>query len=147
MAKPYYEAPFDFKRFFEIKELKKLSVRDSISQFISIIITTYFEEYTYDEEFGSEIWETDFDLLVNANVLKEQIKYSLTDQIERYEKRLNNIDLNVELMERLSNKSNRVRLKKYLLITITGTIIKTDEPFRFTGDYYLAPLSYKMNTE
>ena len=147
MAKPYYQAPFDFKRFFEKKELKKLSVRDSISQFISIIITTYFEEYTYDEEFGSEIWETDFDLLVNANVLKEQIKYSLTDQIERYEKRLNNIDLNVELMERLSNKSNRVRLKKYLLITITGTIIKTDEPFRFTGDYYLAPLSYKMNTE
>lgn len=147
MAKPYYQAPFDFKRFFEKKELRKLSVRDSISQFISVIITTYFEEYTYDEEFGSEIWETDFDLLVNANVLKEQIKYSLTDQIVRYEKRLTNIDLNVELMERLSNNSNKVRLKKYLLITITGTIIKTDEPFGFTGDYYLAPLSYKINTE
>lgn len=143
MAKPYYETPFNFKRFFEKKELKKLSVRDSITQFISIIITTYFKEYTFDEEFGSEIWETDFDLLVNVNVLKEQIKYSLTDQIERYEKRLTNIDLNVELMETLSENSNKVRLKKYLYITITGTIIKTDEQFRFTGDYYLAPLSYK----
>src|SRR5680860_248331 len=135
MAKPYYDAPFNFKRFFEKKELKKMSLRDSISQFISIIITTYFEEYTYDEEFGSEIRETDFDLLVNANVLKERIKYSLTDQIERYEKRLANIDLNVELMESLSEHSNKVRLKKYLYITITGTIIKTDEQFRFTGDY------------
>ncbi len=143
MAKPYYEAPFNFKRFFEKKELKKLSLRDSISQFISISITTYFEEYTYDEEFGSEIWETDFDLLVSVNVLKEQIKYSLTDQIERYEKRMTNIDLTVELMETLSENSNKVRLKKYLYITITGTIIKTDEPFQFTGDYYLAPLSYK----
>lgn len=143
MAKPYYEAPFNFKRFFEKKELKKLTVRDSIEQFISIIITTYFGEYTFDEEFGSEIWETDFDLLVNANVLKERIKYSLADQIRIYEKRLTNIDLHVELMESVSQSSHKVRLKKYLYITITGTIIKTDERFQFTGDYYLAPLSYK----
>lgn len=143
MAKPYYETPFNFKRFFEKKALKKLSLRDSISQFISIIITTYFEEYTFDEEFGSEIWESDFDLLVNVNVLKEQIKYSPTDQIQKYEKRLTHIDLNVELMETLSETSHKVRLKKYLYITITGTLIQTDEQFRFTGDYYLAPLSYK----
>lgn len=142
MAKPYYEAPFDFKRFFEKKELNKLSLRDSISQFISVIITTYFEEYTYDENFGSEIWETDFDLLVNANVLKEQIKKSLAVQMKTYEKRLTNIDLNVELMESLSERTNKVRLKKYLYITIKATIAKTDEPFSFTGDYYLAPLSY-----
>jgi len=77
MAKPYYQVPLDFKKFFQKKELKKLSLRDSISQFISIIITTYFEEYSFDENFGSEIWETDFDLLVNANVLKERIKKSL----------------------------------------------------------------------
>ena len=143
MAKPYYQIPFDFNRFFEKKELKKLTLRDSISQFISLIITTYFEEYTYDENFGSEIWETDFDLLVNANVLKERIKHSLKNQIHCYEKRLDNLDLNVELMESLSEQSQKVRLKKYLYITVTGTIIKTDEPFRFTGDYYLAPLSYK----
>ncbi len=145
MAKPYYEAPFDFKRFFEKKELKKLSVRDSISQFIGIIITTYFKEYTFNEEFGSEIWESDFDLLVNANVLKERIKHSLTDQIRTYEKRLANIDLSVELMESFSQNSHRVRLKKHLYIHIAGTIIKTHEPFRFTGNYYLAPLSYKSS--
>ncbi len=143
MAKPYYQAPFDFKRFFEKKEFKKLSLGDSISQFMSVIITTYFEEYSFDENFGSEIWETDFDLLVNANVLKERIKKSLKKQITTYEKRLANIDLNIELMESLSSKTNKVRLKKYLYITIRGTIVKTDEPFIFTGDYYLAPLSYK----
>ncbi len=143
MAKPYYKAPFDFKRFFEKKELRRLSIQDSISQFISIIVTTYFEEYTYDDGFGSEIWETDFDLLVNANVLKERIKKSLTAQIEQYEKRLSKVDLNIELMESLSEKTNKVRLKKYLYITITGKIVKTDEPFSFKGDYYLAPLSYR----
>ena len=143
MAKPYYLAPLDFKRFFEKKELKRISIRDSISQFISILITTYLEEYSFDEGFGSDIWETDFDLLVNANVLKERIKKSLKHQIKNYEKRLSNIDVNVELKETLSVKTKKVKLKKYLFITIKGTIIKTDEPFLFTGDYYLAPLSYK----
>ena len=143
MEKPYYEAPLNFKRFFEKKEMNKLSVHDSISQFISIIITTYFEEYTFDKDFGSMIWETDFDLLINANVLRERIKSSLEKQIEIYEKRLGNVNLEVELMEKLTNTTNKVRLKKYLLITVSGSIMKTDEPFQFTGDYYLAPLSYK----
>ncbi|AIY14431.1 MULTISPECIES: GPW/gp25 family protein [Cellulophaga] len=143
MAKQYYEAPFDFKRFFEKKELRKITLQESISQFISIIITTYFEEYVFDEGFGSEIWETDFDLLVNANVLKEQIKRSLTNQIETYEKRLGNTNLTINLQESVSENSNKVRLKKYLNITITGTLLKTNEPYYFSGDYYLAPLSYK----
>ncbi len=143
MAKPYYQAPFDFKRFFEKKELRKISLQDSISQFISIIITTYFEEYVFDDDFGSEIWETDFDLLVNANVLKERIKKSLTNQIETYEKRLGNVNLTINLQEKLSENSSKVRLKKYLNITISGTLRKTNEPYYFSGDYYLAPLSYK----
>ncbi len=143
MAKPYYQAPFDFKRFFEKKELRKISLQDSISQFISIIITTYFEEYVFDDDFGSEIWETDFDLLVNANVLKERIKKSLTNQIETYEKRLGNVNLIINLQEKLSENSSKVRLKKYLNITISGTLRKTNEPYYFSGDYYLAPLSYK----
>ncbi len=143
MAKPYYQAPFDFKRFFEKKELKKISLQESISQFISVIITTCFEEYSFDDGFGSEIWETDFDLLVNANVLKERIKKSLAQQITTYEKRLTKIDLSLNLEENISGTSNKVRLKKYLHIAITGTIVKTNEPYRFTGDYYLAPLSYK----
>ena len=143
MAKPYYKAPFDFKRFFEKKELHKITLQESISQFISVIITTYFEEYTYDDDFGSEIWESDFDLLVNTNVLKERIKKSLTKQLYRYEKRLSNVDLSIDLRENISENSNKVRLKKFLKITVTGVIVKTDDPYSFVGDYYLAPLSYK----
>ena len=143
MNKPYYRTSLDFKRFFERKELKKISLQESISQFISILITTYFEEYSFDDEFGSEIWETDFDLLINANVLKERIKKSLLNQISTYEKRLHKVDLRIDLRESLSERTKTVRLKKYLNIQIRGTIVKTDEPYRFVGDYYLAPLSYK----
>ncbi|QLG46845.1 GPW/gp25 family protein [Costertonia aggregata] len=143
MAKPYYKAPFDFKRFFEKKELQKISLQESISQFISVIITTYFQEYTFDDDFGSEIWESDFDLLVNTNVLKERIKKSLKEQIDTYEKRLAKVNLDIDLRENISESSKKVRLKKFLKIVITGVIVKTDEPYSFVGDYYLAPLSYK----
>ena len=142
MAKPYYQAPFDFKRFFEKKELRKITLQESISQFISIIITTYFEEYSYDDDFGSEIWESDFDLLVNTNVLKERIKKSLKQQLDIYEKRLTQVNLDIDLMENISETATKVRLKKYLKISISGVIVKTDEPYSFIGDYYLAPLSY-----
>ena len=142
MKRSYYQVPFDFGRFFEQKELTKMSLRESISQFISVIITTYFQEYTFDENFGSEIWETDFDLLTNPNVLKEQIRNSLQDKISTYEKRLSNVKVQLYLGEDLSQKVEKVRLKKYLTIKVIGKVIKTDEQYTFSGNYFLAPLSY-----
>ena len=142
MKRSYYQIPFDFGKFFEQKELTKITLRESISQFISVIITTYFQEYTFDENFGSEIWETDFDLLTNPNVLKEQIRNSLQDKISTYEKRLSNVKVQLYLGEDLSQKVEKVRLKKYLTIKVIGKVIKTDEPYTFSGNYFLAPLSY-----
>ena len=141
MKKLYYKIPFDFKNFFEKNEFKKINLQESISQFIGMIITTTFGEYKYDNEFGSEIWETDFDHLTNINILKERIKNSLFEKIIHYEKRLSNIEVQLNIIE---NKlpTNSVRIKKRLKIIITGTIQKTHEPYVFSGDYYLAPLSY-----
>jgi len=142
MNKSYYKVPFDFRRFFEQKDLKKITLEDSISQYISVIITTAFKEYKHDDEFGSEIWETDFDLLTNVNRLKEQIKISLSKQIKALEKRLNNTNVNILLGESLIKNTNKTRLKKQLKIKITGTIRKTNEPYTFVGSYFIAPLSY-----
>jgi len=142
MNKSYYKVPFNFKNFFEQKNLKKISLEDSISQYISVIITTAFKEYKHDDAFGSEIWETDFDLLTNVNRLKEQIKISLSAKIKKLETRLSNININIVLGESVIPHTTKTRLKKQLRIEITGTIKKTNEPYRFLGSYYIAPLSY-----
>jgi len=142
MSRSYYQVPFDFGKFFEKKELPKLNLQESISQFISVLITSYFKEYTFDENFGSEIWETDFDLLTNPNVLKERIKDSLQEKVVAYENRLSNVKVQLHLGEDLSQRVEKVRLKKYLTIVVKAKIIKTDEPYHFTGNYFLAPLSY-----
>jgi len=142
MNKSYYKVPFNFKNFFEQKELKKITLQESISQYISIIITTAFKEYKHDHDFGSEIWETDFDLLTNVNRLKERIKTSLSTKIKTLEKRLDNVNVNIVIGESVIPNTTKTRLKKQLKIEITGIIKKTNEPYYFTGMYYIAPLSY-----
>lgn len=143
MINSYYNIPFEFDKFFEKKDLKKISLQESISQFIGTIVTTQFEEYKFDDNFGSEIWETDFDLLTNTNVLKEKIKNSLSEKIKTYEKRLSNIEVILNIGEDYSETGKKVRLKKYLTITVQGIIKKTDEPYSYRGYYYIAPLSHK----
>jgi len=142
MNKSYYKVPFNFKNFFEQKDLKKITLQESISQYISIIITTAFKEYKHDHDFGSEIWETDFDLLTNVNRLKERIKTSLSTKIKTLEKRLDNVNVNIVIGESVIPNTTKTRLKKQLKIEITGIIKKTNEPYYFTGMYYIAPLSY-----
>ncbi len=142
MNKSYYKVPFNFKSFFEQKDLKKITLQESISQYISLIITTAFKEYKHDYDFGSEIWETDFDLLTNVNRLKEQIKISLSAKIKKLEKRLSNVNVNIVLGESIIPNKTKTRLKKQLKIEITGIIKKTNEPYSFLGSYYIAPLSY-----
>jgi len=142
MNKSYYKVPFNFKNFFEQKDLKKITLQESISQYISIIITTAFKEYKHDHDFGSEIWETDFDLLTNVNRLKERIKTSLSTKIKALEKRLDNVNVSIVIGESVIPNTTKTRLKKQLKIEITGIVKKTNEPYYFTGMYYIAPLSY-----
>lgn len=143
MNRSYYQTAFDFERFFEQKEMPKLTLRESIAQYITLVITTCFGEYTHDDEFGSLIWETDFDLLANTNTLKEDIRKSLLEKLKEYENRTTDTRVEVSLGENLSNTSNRVRLKKYLTVNVETTVRKTNERLRVSGDYMIAPLAYK----
>ena len=142
MKTDYYKIPFDFKSFFEHKDLKKISLKESISQYISLVITTAYKEYKHDEEFGSEIWESEFEILSNVNTLKENIKNSILEKINKYEKRLSNIKISVVIGETFVPNINKTRLKKQLVIRITGRLKKTNETFAFSGSYFIAPLSY-----
>ncbi len=108
-----------------------------------MVITTAYKEYKHDEEFGSEIWECDFDVLSNINNLKEKIKISLIEKISKFEKRLNNTKVVVILGETYIPDINQTRLKKQLIIKISGNLKKTNEPFSFEGRYFIAPLSYQ----
>lgn len=143
MKELFYKIPFDFKKLTIGEDSRKVTIEESLAQFISLIISTTFGEYKYDEGFGTEIWETDFNQLANPNQLKDLIKESIFEKVKKYEKRLiiTNVDLGV-VEDTLSHELS-IRVKKRLDIIVYGIIKQTNQPYYYKSSYYLAPFSFK----
>ncbi|MBA9073005.1 phage baseplate assembly protein W [Flavobacterium gossypii] len=139
----FYKIPIDFKRLSSGEDLRKVTIEESLAQYISLIITTIFGEYKYDDEFGTVIWETDFNLLANANQLKDMIKESVHEKVKKYEKRLIVTDVTLGVSEDTVSYEANIRVKKRLDIVVYGVIKKTNQPYYYKSSYFLAPFSFK----
>lgn len=139
----FYKIPIDFKRLSSGEDLRKVTIEESLAQYISLIITTIFGEYKYDDEFGTVIWETDFNLLANANQLKDMIKESVHEKVKKYEKRLVITDVTLGVSEDTVSYEANIRVKKRLDIVVYGVIKKTNQPYYYKSSYFLAPFSFK----
>ena len=138
----FYKIPIDFKRLTTGEDIRKVTIEESLAQYISLIITTIFGEYKYDDEFGTVIWETDFNLLANANQLKDMIKESVHEKVKKYEKRLTITDVTLGVSEDTVSYEANIRVKKRLDIVVYGVIKKTKQPYYYKSSYYLAPFSF-----
>ncbi len=139
----FYRIPFDFKKLTVGEDVTKVTIEESLAQFISLIITTVFGEYKYDEDFGTIIWETDFNQLANPTQLKDQIKESVFEKVKQYEKRLIVTDVVLSVVEDTLSYEVKIRVKKRLDIIVYGIIKQTNQPYYFKSSYYLAPFSVK----
>ncbi|WP_306353348.1 GPW/gp25 family protein [Flavobacterium sp. '19STA2R22 D10 B1'] len=139
----YYKIPIDYTKIINGKDLRKVTIEESLAQYISLIITTIFGEYKYDDEFGTIIWDTDFNLLANANQLKDSIKESVHEKVKKYEKRLIITDVTLGVSEDTISYETSIRVKKRLDIIVYGIIKKTNQPYYYKSSYYLAPFSFK----
>ena len=84
----YYNLPLDFESLIEKKDAEKVTLETSIRQHIFLLATTALGECKFDETYGTEIWEMDFDLMKSDNMLKELISETLKTSVTRHEKRL-----------------------------------------------------------
>jgi len=139
----FYKIPLDFKSLTAGQNLRKVTIEESLAHYISLIITTIFGEYKYDDDFGTVIWETDFNLLANANQLKDMIKESVYEKIKHYEKRLTVTDVTLGVSEYTVSYTQNIRVKKRLDIIVYGIINKTNQPYYYKSSYFLAPFSFK----
>lgn len=143
MKELFYKIPFDFKKLTMGQDSRKITIEESLAQYISLIISTTFGEYKYDDGFGTIIWETDFNLLANPNQLKDQIKESIFSKVKEYEKRLIITDVALGIVEDTLSYEINIRVKKRLDIIVYGIIKQTNQPYYYKSSYYLAPFSFK----
>lgn len=138
----YYQFPLDFKALMEKQDLPKISIEDSICQHIFLIATTSFGECKFDESFGSEIWELDFDLLKSDNTLRELMMNALKTAITRHEPRLILEEVLVGISDVNIGSLSKTRMKKRVNIHIKGLVKETNRPLHFQNAFFVGPISY-----
>lgn len=138
----YYKIPIDFETIITKKDAEKISIDNSIAQQIFLISTTALGECKFDETFGTEIWEMDFDLLKTDNSLKEFIAASMKKSITAQEKRLLLEDVEVTVKDQNLGTIGKSRMKKRVIISVKGQVLETNRPFLFQNSFFVGPLSY-----
>ena len=142
MKGAYYKLPLDFESLMQKKDADKITLDMSISQHIFMLATTSLGECKFDETYGSEIWEMDFDLLKTDNALKELIAGTLKRSIEMHERRLRLEDVEVHIRDYNIGTLGKRKMKKKVEISIKGLILETNRPFVFNNSFFVGPLSY-----
>ena len=138
----YYKIPFDFESLTEKKDAEKMSLEASIHQHIFLLATTSFGECKFDETYGTEIWEMDFDIMKSDNALKEFITQSLKKSVGIHEKRIKLEDVEVVVSDHNLGTLGKKRMKKRIFISIKGIVVETNRPLMFNNSFFVGPLSY-----
>ncbi len=136
--------PVDFSNLVNGKGVEFCSEEKSIAQNIMLIITSRYGEVSGRDDYGSAIWELEFNQLVRISTWEEEVQESLLEAISNNEKRLRDIKVKVILSEIddtffLSNKNTHIRRKSS--ITVTGIIVENDKHFNFNTLLYISPLA------
>jgi phage baseplate assembly protein W len=143
MSVEYYQLPLKLGDLMSGKMHNKVSLSDSIKQHLHLIITTSFGEMQFDENFGCSIWDDDFDNLTSTNKIKEKIKNSILYSVNKYENRIENVKLDLQIREtELSLKLKGKYVKKRLDLIIVANICSTNLPLEYRDSFYTGPLSF-----
>lgn len=138
-----YNKPFRLKNILENKDLLEAELGKSISQNIQLIIFTRYGEHRHNRNFGCEIWDLDFELIVSETIWEERFRQSLLRSITDYELRLYQVEVEIRMseVEQTFSVRNITEIKKKVDITIRGKINTTGEKYFFNTGLFLSPLS------
>ncbi len=143
MSTSFYKKPFHFARLFSNQPLETCDAGISISQHIELIIFSRFGEHRFNPAFGCEVWELDFELIVNQAMWEDKMSQSVKRAVRDQEKRLYEVDafISVSDVEKVFPLRRMTEIKKKVDITVTGRLTATGENYVFVTALFLSPLS------
>ena len=145
MKKTYYKIHSTLGHCFDEEQgrLERCSEKESIYRHIELLITTCPGEHVFDRDFGSEIWDMDFERIVSLETWKTKFKEFLHKAISLYERRIEKCDLMLEVSDVLHENvfDANVSVRKRVDIYLQATIVSSGERLNFHHRLYLGPLS------
>lgn len=140
MLKKYYTLPLRFDEIIDKKQHNNCSLEESIAQNLHLLVSTYRGESAFAEDYGCSIWDEEFKTQLDIK-WKDEVRRSIMNAIEKFEPRLALSDVKIELSDHESRQKTGLRLRRKLIIAISGTIRKTNEKFNFKKTLFISPLS------
>ena len=144
MEAKLYQMPFDFGLLMQRNyELPACNLGTSIAQNIFLIISSKYNEHRFDPKFGCEIWEKDFETISNPLAWQQDVNNSIWESLRRYERRLEGIYVDTVITEQpYRNPVTGVQsIKKKIIVNVKGTIKATGEPFTYSPQLFISPIS------
>ncbi len=140
----YYTAPLRFTDLIKAKPHPQCSLKDSIAQHINLLLRTHLGDYRYDAGYGCLIWQKDYHTIRSIYQWKAELMDGFRTTLATYEKRLRQLEVNVDLDELKivdPNTQKLLELRKRITITVEGIIALTNEPFTHSEQIFFSPLS------
>lgn len=149
MEQHYYKLPLNMTALLgddtDQAYLETCTEKESIYQYIHLLISTCPGEHDFDKTFGTQIFDMDFEKIVSRTRWEMQFTQYITDTIIKNEKRLENIDVRVQIEDTTRQDSifGTSTIKKRALVSVSANLIRTGEHCNFSYVLYLGPLSTK----
>ena len=141
MINNYYKLPLQFGDVSQKKEHRKCSLAESVAEMVHLIAITNVGECKHDESFGCEIWEHDFENISNSQEYREKLIKSVQATIQKQEKRLCNITVDIQI-EQVDYSAFQRRIKSRIKLKVQGQLTSTNEQFIHNDEFFIGPLSY-----
>ncbi|MFC3561200.1 GPW/gp25 family protein [Pedobacter jamesrossensis] len=143
MSEKFFNKPFRLNAVFSGTGLQAADLGRSISNHIELIIFTRYGEHRFQNSFGCEIWDLDFELIVSESIWEEQFRKSLLKSITDYEFRIYNtsVDIHITEVENIYPLRQITEIKKKVDISVRALIKTTGEKYFFSTALFLSPLS------
>lgn len=140
MEEQNYALPLALDRIVMKQMLAKCPDREAIHQHLYLLMVTHFDETRFDENYGCALWEHDFSILSQIK-WKDLIRESLEVSISKFERRITQTKVRVEIeeLEVMSKTNNYVR--KRIGVEVKAVIRRTNEPFIFFERIFISPMS------
>lgn len=145
MGQSYYKIPLRFDSVFENTDenMETCSEKESINQYLELLIMTCPGEHKFDKEFGSHIWDMDFERVVSRNRWEGEFCRYMQQAVTRYECRITDVEISATIHDvvREDSVSQSVSVKKKAVVKIICQLVSTGEKCLFYYTLYLGPLS------
>ena len=123
-------------------QMQRCSYEESIAQHIMMLIVSRYGEVEGKEDYGSVIWDLEFNQVLKNADWEEKVRQSLEATITKYESRLKNIHVRVELTEVEEDVRNKFpNARQRVRVWVNGVMVRNDQQFNFNTHLYISPIS------